>query len=288
VFLQGGFQPAILLLLMPSAFLTLRSFLLSLVLHGLAGALLVMSFDFTPKIEQPPALEINIVEAVTVDATQVEAEVERLREEDRRRQQEREKLEKQVADMQKKAKAAEKQRKAEEQKLADLQKKKEQEQKAREEEEQKLAEAKKEKEELERQRKLEEEKAKKAVEEKKRKEAETALKKQMAEEQARIAAEELKQNQRLLLEYSRRIQVAVQQNFNLTGVPSGLSCRLRIRTVPGGEVVSVQVETSSGDEVFDRRAEEAVVKASPLPVPEDAKLYESQFRNFILNYSPGN
>jgi colicin import membrane protein len=259
---------------MPSAFLTLRSFVLSLLLHGAAAVLLVLSFDFTPKVEPVAAVPINIVEAVKVDAAQVEAEVERLREADRKREEERRKLEKQVADMEKKAAAAEKQRKAEEQKLVELQKK------AREAEEKKLAEAKKQQEELDKKRKLEEEKKRKAAEE--------ALRKQVEAEQRALEAQQLKENQRLIAEFSRRIQVAVQQNFNLTGVPPGLSCKLQIRTLPGGEVVSAQVSTSSGDEVFDRRALDAVSKASPLPVPDDPKLYEAQFRNFILNFSPSN
>jgi colicin import membrane protein len=264
---------------MPSAFLTLRSFLLSIVLHGLAAALLVMSFDFTPKLEPVAAVPINIVEAVKVDAREVEAEVEKLRAADRRKEDERKKLEKQVADMQKKAAAAEKQRKAEELKLADLQKKKEQEQKEREEEEKKLAETKKEQEELEKKRKLEEEKKRKEEEAKKRKAAEEALRKQME-------AEQVREDQALINQYGARILDAISREFNLTGLPPGLACVLRIRMVPGGEVVAVQVATSSGNAVFDQRASDAVTKASPLPAPEDPRLFE-KMRDIRLTFKPG-
>lgn len=271
---------------MPSFFLTFRSFVLSLLLHGVAAVLLVSSFDFTPRIEPVAAVPINIVEAVKVDAAQVEAEVERLREADRKKEEDRRKLEKQVADMQKKAAAAEKQRKAEEQKLADLQKKKEQEQKAREAEEKKLAEAKQQQEELEKQRKLEEERKRKEEEERKRKAAEEALRKQMEAEQRQREAEQLKQDQSLLAQYTARINAAIIQNFNLTGLPPGLSCVLRIRMVPGGEVVAVQVAASSGNEIFDQRAHDAVTKASPLPVPDDPRLFE-QMRDIRLTFKPG-
>jgi colicin import membrane protein len=269
-----------------SAFLTLRSFVLSLVLHAAAAALLVLSFDFAPKVEPIAAVPINIVEAVKVDAEQVEAEVERLREADRKKEEERRKLEKQVADMQKKAKAAEQQRRDEEKRLVELQKKKEQEQKAREEEEKKLADAKKQQEELEKKRRLEEDKKRKEDEERKRKAAEEALRKQMEAEQREREAEQSRQDQTLINQYGARILDAISQEFNLTGLPPGLSCVLRIRTVPGGEVVAVQIATSSGNEVFDQRAHDAVTKASPLPVPEDPRLFE-KMRDIRLTFRPG-
>jgi len=271
---------------MPSAFLTFRSFVLALVLHVLAAALLVMSFDFTPKLEATPAVQVNIVEAVKVDSKQVEAEVEKLREADRKKEDERKKLEKQVADMQKKAKDAEKQRKVEEEKLVELQKKKEQEQKEREVEQKKLAETKKEQEELDKKRKLEEEKKRKDEEAKKKKAAEEALRKQMEAEQREHEAEQLRQDQSLLAQYTTRINAAIMQNFNLTGLPPGLSCVLRIRMVPGGEVVAVQIDTSSGNPVFDQRASDAVTKASPLPVPDDPRLFE-KLRDIRLTFKPG-
>lgn len=271
---------------MPSFFLTFRSFILALVLHVLAAALLVMSFDFTPKIEQHLSTQVNIVEAVTVDAQQVEAEVERLREQDRKEQRERERLEKQAADLKQQAESASRQRKAEEQKLAELQKKKEQEQKAREVEEKKLAEAKKQQEELERQRRLEEEKKRKEEEARKKKEAEAALKKQLEAEQKEREAAQMRADQSALNQYFARIQSAITANFNLTGLPTELSCVILIRMVPGGQVVSAQVVRSSGNETFDRRAEDAVNKASPLPVPEEARLFE-KMREIRLTFKPG-
>ena len=67
---------------------------------------------------------------------------------------------------------------------------------------------------------------------------------------------------------------------------SGLSCTLKVRLIPGGDVVpgSVRVVASSGNERFDRSVEAAVYKASPLPVPS-GKLFES-FRELTLVFDP--
>ena len=58
------------------------------------------------------------------------------------------------------------------------------------------------------------------------------------------------------------------------GTNSGDFCRLRISTAPGGVVLDVKMIASSGNAVLDRSAQAAVFKASPLPVPEDLKLFD--------------
>ena len=52
---------------------------------------------------------------------------------------------------------------------------------------------------------------------------------------------------------------------------------LNVRMAPGGEVISVKVIRSSSNAAFDRQAEIAVQKASPLPVPADQRVFESTF-----------
>jgi TonB family protein len=61
---------------------------------------------------------------------------------------------------------------------------------------------------------------------------------------------------------------------------------LRIRQVPGGEVLNVRILRSSGDPGFDQSAESAVLKASPLPVPSDPRLFNAEFRELDLEFSP--
>lgn len=65
---------------------------------------------------------------------------------------------------------------------------------------------------------------------------------------------------------------------------NGMETLLKIRLMPGGEVISVAVLTSSGDKAFDQSAVTAVQNASPLPVPS-GELF-SQFRDFNLLFRP--
>ncbi len=50
-------------------------------------------------------------------------------------------------------------------------------------------------------------------------------------------------------------------------------------------MVDARVIRGSGNAAFDRSAEGAVRKASPLPLPTDAKLF-SLFRNFDFEFKP--
>jgi len=63
---------------------------------------------------------------------------------------------------------------------------------------------------------------------------------------------------------------------------------LRIYLVPTGEITEVQLVESSGNAALDRSAEQAVWKAATLPVPKDPVLFEKEFRQFLLPFSPEN
>ncbi|MCF6283026.1 MAG: cell envelope integrity protein TolA [Candidatus Polarisedimenticolaceae bacterium] len=67
----------------------------------------------------------------------------------------------------------------------------------------------------------------------------------------------------------------------------GLSCLIKVRLIPGGDVVpgSVIVIRSSGNPVFDRSVESAIYKAAPLPVPS-GRLFET-FRDVQFEFKPG-
>ena len=62
---------------------------------------------------------------------------------------------------------------------------------------------------------------------------------------------------------------------------SGRSCTVRVTMLPGGGVQNVSVTQSSGDESFDRSVQAAVLKASPLPWPDDEKVAE-ELKTFSL------
>ena len=126
--------------------------------------------------------------------------------------------------------------------------------------------------EAERQR-IEQEK-RKAEEEQKRKEEE---KKKMEDKEAmrkQLEREQRQQDNKTLQNIVAEIYQVVTGNFNKTGLPKGLECVLSVQTIPGGEVISVTVNKSSGNEVFDRRAVTAVEKASPLPLPADPAIFD--------------
>ena len=259
-------------------YVTTRSIFFSIVLHVSAGGLLFISLDFAQHPIRPDKPRVNTIDVITVDNKQVEAELSRLKEidkqkedEQKRRQQE---LETKLKDLERKTSDTEKRRKEEEKRLTNLKKNQEEEKKKREEEELKLTDAKKQREEL-----------KRKEEEQKRIVAEEALKQQLAEEQRRREEVQARQDQNIINRYHRLIASAIEREFNITGLQAGLSCEFRIRMIPGGEVVEARIIKSSGDTVFDRRAEVALKKASPLPVADDPRIF-NKMREIRFTFVP--
>ncbi|NOS89558.1 MAG: cell envelope integrity protein TolA, partial [Methylococcaceae bacterium] len=62
----------------------------------------------------------------------------------------------------------------------------------------------------------------------------------------------------------------------------GLKCLIKVRLMSNGTVIDATVVRSSGDDIFDQSAENAVHRASPLPVPQDKELFAKEFRAFNL------
>jgi colicin import membrane protein len=289
-------------------FTTLSSGVLSLILHIVIGALLIISFDFTPKPKNQTWKDVNVVEAVAVDKKQVELELARIKkvEEDKHK-----KEKKRLDDLEKKAKNLEHKRKEEEKKLADTKKKKTAEEKKRKAEQAHVTKLEKQKKELEDKRKLEEKKiketeekvAKLKAEEKALKEKEEEAKNLKAEEDETIrrekeladavaaeeTAEQAEEDQVLSSRIESNITRSIERKFNTVGLADGLECELRVRLVPGGEVIDVSIESSSGDDIFDRRAVIATQKASPLPIPDDiAKFERLGLRDNTIRFKPTN
>lgn len=126
---------------------------------------------------------------------------------------------------------------------------------------------------------------KKRADERRRKEAEAALQSELAaEEQRRTEARAQTEVER----YKGLIRQKVSRHWNRpAGAAKGLQCTVRVRLVPGGEVLTAAVSRSSGDAAFDRSVENAVYKATPLPVPQEPKLFE-YFREIEFVFSPEN
>ena len=83
-----------------------------------------------------------------------------------------------------------------------------------------------------------------------------------------------------------RIGAKVRENWNKPlGSMIGLETVISVKVQRTGEVVSVKVVKSSGDDFFDRSAENAVYKASPLPFPDEPRYYEF-IKEFNFKFVP--
>ena len=89
------------------------------------------------------------------------------------------------------------------------------------------------------------------------------------------------------LTYIEGIYSAVVANWSRPpSAHNDMEARLRVELIPTGEVVSVTVLSSSGNAAFDRSAEVAVRKARRFQVPSETRLFEQQFRSFVLLFKP--
>lgn len=234
-----------------------RAFVYSLILHITVLLLLGVGLRFSARTPEPPrVVPATVVEEVPKKPAAEPPDTARL-EEQRRREAEaerarREQLKRQEEER-RRAEAARRQKLAEEAARKEAQRKQELEQKRR-------------------------------AEERRRQEAaEAALRAEIAaEEERRAEARALTAVER----YKGLIRQKVSRHWNRpVGSPQGLQCTVRVRLGPGGAVLSAAVVRTSGDAAFDRSVENAVYKAEPLPVPEEAKVFE-YFRDIEFVFIP--
>ncbi len=84
--------------------------------------------------------------------------------------------------------------------------------------------------------------------------------------------------------YIFAIQQRIQRSWiKPASAQPGLECDVRVRQLPGGEVVSVTILSCNGDAAVQRSIEAAVYKASPLPEPSNLNIFE---RNLMLVFKP--
>ena len=275
-------------------FQTSRSLFFSIILHIILGGILIFSFKFSAKPTPVHKPVTNIVQATSVDKKQVELELKRLKDKEEAKKAEEKKRQKKL---EKKAEEAKKKRIAEEKKLKKLKKKKKEEKKKRIAEEKKLKKLKKEKKELEKKQKLEREKKRKEAErkrkeeeklkaeeaERKRKEEEKKLKEKALQEE--LEAEQSEHDQSEISKFTNLIINAIENRFNCSPLFKGISNKILIRMGESGKVIESTIIESSGNELFDQRAEKAVYSASPLPVPTDSKLF-NEMRKIRITFEP--
>lgn len=105
--------------------------------------------------------------------------------------------------------------------------------------------------------------------------AQKALDNQLNQEATQLNQAKQKQINSELAKYTELIRQAIAQQWIIP--PNAIRsayCILTIQLMPDGTVTSVQIKQSSGDPVLDRSAVTAVNKASPLPVPSDPALFK--------------
>ena len=77
--------------------------------------------------------------------------------------------------------------------------------------------------------------------------------------------------------YVTSIRQKVERNWiRPAGAVKGLDCEVRVRQIPGGDVVDVRIVRCNGDATVVRSIEAAVYRASPLPRPTDPSLFEKE------------
>jgi|GEM_PF-604061 len=297
------------------AFNNARAITLAIVVHVIALGILIVNMEWVD-IKPAGAPKVSPIQTKTVDRQLIEKELARVEQEKKRKQQKIEKEKKRLAELEKK-------RKREEKRLKELEAKKQLEAKRKKEAEVKHkkelalkkkreAEAKKKAEAAAlKKKKLAEQKAaaekKRKQEALKKKQAAEAEKRRIAEEQRRLDSLEKQRLQKLreeqfaqaledeenesrIAQIKGLIQADIQNNWRIPPTArTGMQCRMLIRLLPSGDVQMVQITQSSGDKAFDRAAEDAVYRASPLPVSLSSagKLFDT-FREFNFHFIPRN
>ena len=115
----------------------------------------------------------------------------------------------------------------------------------------------------------------KTAEDKRRRTAQAELDRQLAEEDALLAASD----SGALAEYVALIAQKVERNWvRPPSAKAGLECELSVTQIPGGQVTGVRIGNCPADEAVRRSIEAAVLRASPLPMPANQALFDRNLR----------
>jgi colicin import membrane protein len=266
-----------------------RYLIYAVLVHVAFIAVLVMSFEWSPTpLSGAAAPQVDVVEAVVIDESKVRQEQERLQQIEARKQAEEKRQRDQL-------RAAEQARQQEEQRLAQIKEEQEQarlqvekEKKAAQEARDKAAQEQVARDKAAKEQAAREQAARdKAAQEKAARDKaaqEQAARDKAASDQA--AREKAARDQSAVDVWVARIKQKVQQNWINPIQREGLRCRVRVKLIPGGDVLDVQIVAGSGDPLFDRSVEAAVRKASPLPVPSGADPLMDRFRDLEFVFNP--
>ena len=261
----------------------------AIIIHILAFIAIGVSFKSSdPKITS--VKQDKVIEAVAIDESKIQEEINKLKKADRRKKRDQKRL-------QDKARKAKSNRRKEEKKLQALKKKQKEQELINKNkqltENKRLATLKKKRLDQERQEKETQEKLDKL--EKTRLERKTLLEKEEKQRQEKIANEKraAEQKRRAKFElgevakYKGLIKNQITRSWAFpVSYQKGMKCKVLVRLIPSGDVVSVRIIQSSGNSAFDRSVEMAVNKASPLPVPKSSTGLFDHFREVEFVFDP--
>lgn len=110
---------------------------------------------------------------------------------------------------------------------------------------------------------------------------------QITEDEKRQAVEREKQAMSIVRKYKELIRQKVGRYWRQpsTSTKDKLKSTVRVRLIPGGDVILVEIAKSSGDPLFDRSVITAVHKAAPLPLPSEPGMFE-RFRIISFEFEP--
>lgn len=121
---------------------------------------------------------------------------------------------------------------------------------------------------------------KKREEEVRRKEEERARADALKARDAEVAARKSEVDS-----WKKKIQDKIRGASNVPDTVSGNpEVQVRIRVLPGGEVLDITVTKKSGNPTYDAAIERGIRSASPLPVPAANSELFPQFRDLTLNF----
>lgn len=108
----------------------------------------------------------------------------------------------------------------------------------------------------------------------------------IADQRAREQAAQAAAVERVVDEYTAKIQGKIRRNIVMPpDVAGDARAEFAVTVLPGGRVLPPRLLKSSGNAAYDNAVERAILKSEPLPLPADAGLY-SRFRELGLVFRP--
>jgi colicin import membrane protein len=105
-----------------------------------------------------------------------------------------------------------------------------------------------------------------------------------AREESRLNAQRAAANRQAFDEYVNRIRSKIRSNIVIPeGIVGNPEAVFDVVQLPGGDILTPKLRTSSGNKAYDDAVERAILKSSPLPKPSKPELFQ---RELTLKFRP--